>query len=106
MFACFARAALTVRRTARMSRKPKQALVRPAPQPMSRSRADARHSRVATCINVSLGGDRTKPATVPGLLHGDPASGSTPRLILRLLAGEAATPQKPSHAQAEHRQDE
>ena len=42
---------------------------RPAPHPMSSNRADARHSRAATCCKVSFGDDRTKPATVLGWLQ-------------------------------------
>jgi hypothetical protein len=63
---------------------------RPAPQPMSSAiLAPACHSPFATRIKVALGAERVKPATVPGSLHDEPASGSSlaegsPRFIIGL----------------------
>ena len=53
---------------------------RPAPQPMSsRRRLRTRPNSVVTRFRrTSFGGDRTKPATVSGVLQGEPASGSIP----------------------------
>jgi hypothetical protein len=50
--------------------------LRPAPHPMSRSRADGRKAAAATFINDAFGGDWTNPSTVRASLHEDPARGS------------------------------
>ncbi len=53
---------------------------------MSSRRAPSRHSAAAACNNASFGGDWTKPATVPGVLHDEPAKGSRVSMIKRASA--------------------
>ena len=70
---------------------------RPAPQPMSKARRRARRrsSCSANLTSVTFGGELTKRATISGLLHVKPASGSvtTPHSqYLRMLGSSGSKP--------------
>jgi hypothetical protein len=52
--------------------------LRPAPQPRSSTHPlpARRRCSSANVIRTAFGADRANPATVPGVLHGEPARGS------------------------------